>query len=85
MVLITAIAALVVFSIVQDRVTAAGANRYAALQREALAGHGRAITVDEVMRPAIRSSVRQGVFWGGGVMILGLSAAGVVSRRGRSA
>ena len=84
-VVITAIVALAVFCVVQDRVTAAGANRYAALQRDALAGRGRAVTIDEVMRPAIERSVRQGLFWGGGVMVAGLSVAGVAARRGRSA
>lgn len=75
----TAIAALVVFAVVQDRVTAAGARRYAALQRQALAGHGHAVTVDEIMRPAIERSVHEGFLWGGVVIVAGASVAGVVS------
>ena len=79
--MITAIVALAVFCVVQDRVTAAGARRYAALQGEALAGRGHAVTIDEIMRPAIEQSVQQGVIWGGGVMVAGLVLAGAVARR----
>ena len=75
----TAIGALAVFAVVQDRVTAAGARRYAALQREALAGHGHAVTVDEIMRPAIDRSVQQGFLWGGVVLVAGVGVAGLVS------
>ena len=82
--IVSALAALVVFAAVQDRVTAAGARRYVALQRDAMAGHGRAVTVDEVMRPAIERSVHQGFMWGGAVLVAGASVAGVVSRRHRS-
>jgi hypothetical protein len=80
-VVMAAIAAFVVFCIVQDRVTAAGAQRYAALQREALAGRGRPVTIDEIMKPAIEQSVQQGLLWGGGVMIAGFGVAGAVARR----
>jgi hypothetical protein len=82
--IVSALAALVVFAAVQDRVTAAGARRYVALQRDAIAGHGRAVTVDEVMRPAIERSVQLGLMWGGAVLVAGASVAGVVSRRHRS-
>ena len=82
--IVSALAAVVVFAAVQDRVTAAGARRYVALQRDAIAGHGRAVTVDEVMRPAIERSVHQGLMWGGAVLVAGASVAGVVSRRHRS-
>ena len=78
-VIATAIAAFAVFAVVQDRVTAAGARRYAALQREALAGHGHAVTVDEIMRPAIDRSVQQGFLWGGVVLVAGVGVAGLVS------
>src|SRR5512138_1535907 len=78
----TAIAALVVFAVVQDRVTAAGARRYVSLQRAALAGRARAVTVDEIMRPAIARSVRQGLFWGGVVLIGGVGFAAIVAARG---
>ena len=83
-VIVTALLALAVFAIVQDRVTAAGARRYVALQRDAIAGRGPAVTIDQIMRPAIQRSVQQGLLWGGGVLVLGLGVAGVVgSRAGR--
>ena len=78
-VVMTAIVALAVFCVVQDRVTAAGARRYAALQRDALAGRGHAVTIDEIMRPAVEQSVQQGLLWGGVVMVAGLGVA--VARR----
>jgi len=81
--LITGLAALVVFAVVQDRVTAAGARRYVAIQREALAGHVQPVTVDEIMRPAIERSVQQGLTWGGLVLVGGVSVAGAVARRQR--
>ena len=79
--ILTAVVALVVFAVVQDRVTASGARRYVALQRDALAGHGQAVTVDEIMRPAIRRSVQQGLLWAGVVVVLGLGVAGAVGRK----
>jgi len=80
-VIATAIAALAVFAVVQDRVTAHGARRYVALQRNALAGRGPAVTIDEIMRPAIQRSVQQGLIWGGVVLALGLGVAGAMGRR----
>lgn len=80
---ITALAAVVVFAVVQDRVTAAGARRYVMVQRDALAGRGQLVTVDQIMRPAIGRSVQQGLMWGGVVLVAGLSLAGVVSARQR--
>jgi len=81
---ITVIAAVVVFAIVQDRVTAAGARRYVTLQRDALSGGGQLVTVDQIMRPAVARSVREGVMWGGVVLVTGLSLAGVTSKRRRT-
>jgi hypothetical protein len=78
----TALAAIVVFAAVQDRVTAAGARRYVALQRAALAGRGPAVTVDEIMRPAIAQSVREGLWWGGAVLVSGVGIAAAVAARG---
>jgi len=80
-VILTAVAALVVFAIVQDRITAAGARRYVSLQRNALAGRGQAVTIDEIMRPAIQHSVQQGLLWAGVVLVLGLGVAGAVGRK----
>jgi hypothetical protein len=77
------VAAIVTFCIVQDRVTAAGARRYVALQRAAIAGTGPAATIDEVMSPAVRRSVRAGLAWAGGVGAAGLTAAAAVARRHR--
>ena len=73
-VLFSLLAALVVFCSVQDRVTAAAARRYVVLQRTALASATRGPGIDEVMQPAIRRSVRQGLMWGGVAMIAGLAA-----------
>jgi hypothetical protein len=81
---ITALAALVVFAVVQDRITAAGARRYVAIQRDALAGRAQPVTIDEIMRPAIQRSVRRGLMWGGLVLVAGASVAGAVAHRQRS-
>ena len=77
----TALVAVVVFAVIQDRVTAAGARRYVALQRAALAGRGSAVTVDEIMRPAIAQSVHEGLLWGGVVLVSGVAIAAVVAAR----
>jgi hypothetical protein len=69
--LVSALAALVVFCIVQDRITAGGARQYVALQREALAGRAPRVTIDEVMQPAIDRSVRQGLLAASAVMAFG--------------
>jgi hypothetical protein len=84
-VLVSAIAALAVFLVVQDRVTAAGARRYVALQRAAIAGQTPYVTIDEVMRPAVDRSVRQGVLWGGLVLVVGLGTAVFASRAAEAA
>ena len=75
----TIVAALVVFCVVQDRVTAAGARRYVSAQRAALAARGPAVTIDEIMAPAIRGSVRQALFWSGLVLVSGCLLAAAVS------
>jgi hypothetical protein len=83
-VLVTLVAATVVFAYVQDRGTASGIGRYVTLQREAMAGQRPAVAIDQVMRPAVASSVRQGLMWGAVVLIGGLGAAAVVVGRSRS-
>jgi hypothetical protein len=80
---LTALAALVVFAVVQDRITADGARRYVAIQRDALAGRAQPVTVDEIMRPAVQRSVQQGLTWSGLVLAGGLTVAGAVARRQR--
>ena len=81
--LISCLAAVVVFAVVQDRVTAAGARRFVALQRVALASGGPTIAVDDVMRPAIRRSVGQGALWGGATFVATMAGGLVLRRRGR--
>jgi hypothetical protein len=75
----TAVAALATFCVVQDRITAEGARHYVALQREALAGRGTRVTIEQIMRPAIDRSVRNGLMAAGGVAVLG----GLAARRRR--
>jgi hypothetical protein len=81
----TLAAAVAVFCVVQDRVTAGGARRYVALQTAALAGRGPAVGVDEVMRPAIERSVRLALLAGGGVAAVGGAAAFIMGRAARRA
>ena len=76
-------AALVVFLVVQDRITAAGARGYVQQQRAAGAGQ-TAPTIDEVMRPAVHRSIRVGALSGGAVLAAGLAAAAVSRVRGRA-
>jgi len=76
----TFVAAAVVFCVVQDRVTAAGVRQYVALHRAAIAGRGPAVRLDDVMAPARRRSVRQGLAWGGGVWAFGLGGAAILWR-----
>lgn len=80
---LTAAAALAVFCIVQDRVTAAGARRYVVLQREAIAGRGPAVTIDGIMQPAIDRSVRLALVWSGAVAACGFTAGLLAGRSGR--
>ena len=79
--LLTIAAAIVVFAVVQDRVTASGARQYVTLQRAALAGRSAPITIDQVMVPAIGRSVRLGALWAAVVMVIGFAAAVAVRNR----
>jgi hypothetical protein len=63
--------AFTVFCAVQDRVTAAGARQYVAMQRAALARGAQPVVIDEILRPAVARSVWQGLFWSGAVMTAG--------------
>ncbi len=85
---LTLAAAVVVFCVVQDRVTADGARRYVALQKAALAGRGTPVTIDEVMRRAVAKSVRLAFLSTGAVAAVGIAASliigGFTGRSGRS-
>jgi hypothetical protein len=77
----TLAAAVAAFCVVQDRVTAEGARRYVALQKNALAGRGPVVTIDEVMKPAVARSVRLAFLSGGSVAAVGVAAGFLVRRR----
>jgi hypothetical protein len=78
---VTLMAALVVFCGVQDRITAAGARRYVALQRDAVAAGAAPIAIDAVVRPEVSRSVEQGLLWAGVVCVAGLGTAYAIRRR----
>jgi hypothetical protein len=78
MVVASIVAAIAVFLVVQDRLTAAGARDYVARQGGAAAGQMAPVTIDEVMRPAVARSVRVGLLWAGVVLAAGLAAAAAV-------
>jgi len=80
---LTLLAALAVFCIVQDRITAAGARRYVALQRDALAGRGPRVTISEVMGPAVDASVTYGMLSAGAVVIAGWFVSSLMGRGDR--
>ena len=66
------LAAILTFCVVQDAETSAGVGRYLTAQRAALAGQGPRVTVDQIMRPANRLAVREGMAWSGRVAMAGL-------------
>jgi hypothetical protein len=76
------VAAAVVFCVVQDRTTAAGVREYVARQRLALSGHSRPVGIDDVMGPANRRAVEQGLLWGAVTGITALQC-GALARRFR--
>jgi hypothetical protein len=82
-VVFTFLAALAVFCVVQERITAGGAHDYAEQARAAIASHVRPASVDEVMRPRIHRSVRVGLSSAAGVLVLGLGAALILARSPR--
>jgi len=83
MVAFTFVAAVVVFAVVQDRLTASAARQYVLLQQAAASGAGPAVTIDEVMKPGVRHSVRIALLWSSAVMTTGLAAAATIARRSR--
>jgi hypothetical protein len=78
---IAAVLAAVVFCIVQDRLTAAGARQYVDLQRAAAEGRRSPVTVDEIMKPAVRQSVAQASLWSAVVVVAGAAVAFAVRHR----
>lgn len=77
--------AVIAFCVAQDRGTSAGVGRYIAAQRAAptadlAAGRGPTVTIDEVMGPANRAAVRDGMRWSGRVAMAGLIGALVFRR-----
>ena len=64
--------AILAFCVVQDAETSAGVGRYLTAQRAALAGQGPRVTIDEIMGPANRLAVREGMAWSGRVAMAGL-------------
>ena len=69
----TTLAAFVAFCTAQDVTRLAGERRYVRLQREALVGRGPVVTVDGVMKPAVRQSVQQGLLYGVVTALVGLT------------
>ena len=80
-VVLTCVAALVVFAIVQDRLTSAGVGQYVSAYRDAAAGRRPAVTIDEVMKPAVARAVQHGALWGGAVLAVGLGSTLAARRR----
>ena len=81
LVILALLAAIVMFCVVQDRITAAAVGRYVTLKRAAMAGAGPQVTLDEVMRPGVRRSVWRGALWGLVTLGAGTAAAVIWSRR----
>jgi hypothetical protein len=75
-------AAVVVFAVVQDRVTVAGVGEYVAAYRDAAEGRRPPVTIDEIMEPAVERSVRKGTLWGGVVLLAGATGMLAARRRG---
>ena len=75
------IAAIVVFAVVHDRVTVAGVGEYIAAYHDAAAGRRPPVTIDEIMKPAVRRAAWQGATWGGVVLIAGLGGTIALRRR----
>jgi len=79
------VVAMMVFFGVQDRFTSLGVGQYVAFQRAALDGRGPAVTVDSVMQPWVRTSVRVALAWSAVPLLLGLGGAVALARSARRA
>jgi ABC-type Fe3+ transport system permease subunit len=80
-VLLTLVAAAIVFAYVQDRATARGARDYVRQQRQAMAGQAPPVTIEQVMGPAVERSIRQALMSAAVVLVVGFGAAATVGRR----
>ena len=80
-VVFTCIAAIVVFAVVQDRVTVAGVGEYVSASRDAAAGRRPPVTIDEIMKPAVARAFQQGALWGGVVLVAGFGGTLAARRR----
>ena len=80
---LTCIAAVAVFAVIQDRITVSGVGRYIATYQESVAAKRPPSTIDDVMRPAVARSVRQGALWSGATLIAGVAGTVAVRRRTR--
>jgi hypothetical protein len=81
-VVFTCAAALVVFAVVQDRLTVSGVGQYSrGVPRRGGQVVRPPVTIDEVMKPAVAHAVRQGALWGGGALVAGLAVTLVARRR----
>ncbi len=72
---VTALLAVATFACVQDRVTAAAARRYVAEHRAASAASPAAERIEDVMAPAVRSSVHWGALGSAIVAAVGLGVS----------
>jgi hypothetical protein len=79
--LASCLAAVAVFALVQDRITARGTDQYVRAQQAAAAAGTTAPTLDAVMRPAVARSVRAGLLSGGLVVAVGAAGAALAARR----
>jgi hypothetical protein len=77
------VAAVGVFCVVQDRVTAAGARQYVRMHREAAAAGGPEPSLGQMMDRAVRQSVWYGLVAGGATAGAGLGAGVLAGRRTR--
>ena len=82
-IVLTCIAALAVFAVIQDRITGSGVGQYVAKYHEAVAAKRTPLTIDDVMRPAVAHGVRQGTLWSGATLIAGVAGTVIVRRRAR--
>ncbi len=79
------LASLITFCLVQDAETNAGVGRYLDAQRLSIAGQGPRVTIDEIMGPANRLALREGLAWSGRVAMAGLIGILVYRRVRRKA